>query len=305
MADDERAVETALQDPAMKSSNFRSRYLTSDADKMAHNAWDDVEWDADMLAAAKAKVAADEVTLAPEEISALDAEADSHWDAFYRANGSKFFKERHYLHLEFPFLVENEGDGKTLLEVGCGTGASVFPLARAGPRLSVKCFDFAESAVALVRENPDYETHGGIDAFVWNIAKDPIPTDHLQDNSVDYVLLIFVLSAIAPADLAGVIDKLYRVVKPGGLVILRDYGRYDLAQLRFKQGRKLDDNFYVRGDSTQVYFFTLEEMAAVFESAGFAVVKNAYDRRLIVNRKTKQTMYRVWLQSQFQKPIDS
>lgn len=47
---------------------------------------------------------------------------------------------------------------------------------------------------------------------------------------------MYSLSAMDPEALPRVARKLHAALRPGGRLLLRDYGRWDEAQLRFKVG---------------------------------------------------------------------
>ncbi|XP_077019592.1 tRNA N(3)-cytidine methyltransferase METTL2A [Tamandua tetradactyla] len=192
-----------------------------------------------------------------------------------------------------------------ILEVGCGVGNTVFPILQTNndPGLFVYCCDFASAAVELVQTNSEYEPSRCF-AFVHDLCDEdksyPVP-----GGSLDVIILIFVLSSIVPDKMQKAINRLSSLLKPGGLMLLRDYGRYDMAQLRFKKGQCLSENFYVRGDGTRVYFFTQEELDTLFTTAGLEKIQNLVDHRLQVNRGKQLTMYRVWIQCKYRKPLPS
>ncbi|XP_064371011.1 tRNA N(3)-methylcytidine methyltransferase METTL8, mitochondrial isoform X1 [Dromaius novaehollandiae] len=196
------------------------------------------------------------------------------------------------------------GAAYRILEVGCGAGNSVFPILKVlcnTPGTFLYCCDFASGAVELVKSHSSYNSAWCF-AFVHDVCDDALPYP-FPDEILDVILLVFVLSAIHPDRMQRVVNGLAKLLKPGGMLLFRDYGRYDTSQLRFKKGHCLSENFYVRGDGTRVYFFTKDEVWNMFNLAGLTEVQNLVDRRLQVNRKKKVKMQRVWIQSKFQKPL--
>ncbi|KAI8884553.1 methyltransferase [Backusella circina FSU 941] len=287
-------------------SGFGTRVLKEENNVFDHNAWDNVEWDEEQEKIAQDKVAQQMEYPVPEEEQELYyKDPASFWNTFYQKNENKFFKNRNWLKIEFPELFETskaEAGEKKVFEIGCGAGNTLFPLLEQNenPDLFVFAADYSSTAVDLVKNNKQYDPTRSL-AFVWDLTSEDIPKD-IEPGSLDMIVLIFVFSALASEQWEQAVKNITKMLKPGGLVMFRDYGRYDLAQLRFKKNRLLKDNFYIRGDGTRVYFFTPEQLEKeIFNH--FDIVQNSVDRRLLVNRQRQLKMYRVWLQGKYRKRL--
>ena len=290
---------------------------------LEHNTWDDVVWEESDRLAAERLIAAQ--TPAPAAVATeCTARATDRWDVHYAAN-PRNYKDRRYLHNEFPQLLEpRRGGGELLvLEIGCGAGNSLLPLLHTNPTARGFACDLAPSSVELVRERLLREglAHRA-STFVWDVALPP-PPGALPAEGFDVILAVFTLSApaagnengpsswchgllrrpalwlsrrlaarctreelrcgrsaptqglrcgrartakvshsapsntqaLSPEALPGALAQLHACLRPGGTLLLRDYGRLDLKHLKFAAvpGSRLQSpiagwDWHARGD---------------------------------------------------------
>jgi len=310
--------------------NKADRNLRSESQVFKFNSWDNVEWTDEQKQSAEEIVKKNSaVRFSKEEIKSLEESQSKNWDSFYGVHQNKFFKDRHWIFTEFPELAPNaaapervypESDGiivnnmaamkveskaaRQIFELGSGVGNTVFPILKfndPSDDLMIYASDFSPQAIEILQSSPEYDEKR-CKAFVLDATTEEWEVPFAK-NSIDIIVLIFVLSAIHPEKFRQIAKNVFQYLKPGGLLLFRDYGRFDLAQLRFKNGKCLQDNFYLRGDGTRCYFFTQDELRELFQSQGFIEEFNVIYRRLQVNRGKMLKMYRIWAQCKYRKPF--
>jgi len=295
---------------------FGNRVLSEEDDVFEFNAWDHVETDDAYKEYAELQYARQrEAPVSDFDKTRFNSDPAKWWNNFYKNNTANFFKDRKWLQQEFPILSSissADAPAATLLEVGAGAGNTAFPILKhnQNSRLKIHACDFSKKAVEVIRANEAYDDGVQIQADVWDVASESLPPG-LGPESVDVVLMIFIFSALSPTQWAQAVRNIHAVLKPGGEVLFRDYGKGDLAQVRFKKGRYLEENFYIRGDGTRVYFFERDELVRIWtgielqseepSTTGFEIENLAVDRRLLVNRAKELKMYRCWIQGKFKK----
>lgn len=253
---------------------FGSRYLEPTDDVFEFNAWDHVIPDSAYYTYCEAQYTSQRASPVSDfDKARFNNNPEKWWNQFYSNNTSNFFKDRKWLHQEFPILSKltaKDAGPSTILEVGAGAGNTAFPILKANENaeLMIHACDFSKKAVELIRANAAYDVDH-MQACVWDIASEDLPPG-VPESSVDVVLLVFIFSALGPKQWDAAVRNVWKVLKPGGEVCFRDYGKGDLTQVRFKKGRLLENNFYVRGDGTRVYFFEEDELKRIWGATGTA-----------------------------------
>lgn len=253
--------------------------------------WQEDEWTEDDCSAATRLLQASALKCRSNEPPPLEEDS---WNAFYQKNEAKFFKDRHYLLELLP------ATGGTLVELGCGVGNALWPLLERPEWTQVFGLDVSPVAIELLQKDTRYlQVKDRLHAQVFNLSQEgqlfPLA------GVADVTLLWFCLSAVANRTVAA--NYVIQALKPGGILLFRDYGRYDHAQLQLSQQRNrlLDGNaFYRKQDQTCCYYFALEDLRELF--ASLEVLELQYLARVYRNRATGVSRRRVWVEGRFRKP---
>ncbi|KAK2080108.1 hypothetical protein QBZ16_002504 [Prototheca wickerhamii] len=181
---------------------------------------------------------------------ALEADAARYWHLFYLRNQDSS-----------PLLR----DAASIVEVGCGVGNTLFPLAELNPAARVHGCDFAASAIDVVRRHPSYG--GRITAHVADITRERLQPE-VAPGSMAVATLFFVLSALSPETMPQALENLKPSLAPGGMVcdfmrrLFEDAGFVTESlstKPRLVENRKMDlkmDRLFVQG------IFVLQVLAA-------------------------------------------
>ena len=178
----------------------------------------------------------------------------SEWDAV-RANPQRFEKERLQArdYVGTRTLINGLYPGRGhLMEIGSGFGLLLQTFRQDGWRVT---------GVEPDRNAARYSTKTlGIETISSVLESAKIP-----DGSVDVAVMLHVIEHVP--DPGGTLKEIYRVLKPGGHLIL-ETPRYDT--LMFKLLGRRERSLSCDG---HIYFFTTDTLRRAYEKAGFSLVQ--------------------------------
>jgi ubiquinone/menaquinone biosynthesis C-methylase UbiE len=135
-------------------------------------------------------------------------------------------RERLWRSLAVMYIAPRPGD--VIADVGCGTGSLAVLLSRVEPRTEIVALDPDPEVLALARSKADA---AGV-TVDWRVSMGDVLVDSLGANSVDTVVSSLVLHQCPLPMKRAILGSMYEVLKPGGKVVIADFGLQRTALMR-------------------------------------------------------------------------
>ena len=212
-----------------------------------------------------------------------------------------FFKERRSLLEEFPRLCAAR---LRVLEVGCGNGSSALSVLRGNVGAQVHATDPSPAAVAQTCEAIGVAGFGA--RLTTEVQRLPTVPCSARHGPFDVVMILFTLSAVPGDDDAALLVHASELLRPGGAVLVRDYGLYDMRHrkdartARLLRARPVPE--YLRPGGMHRRYYSLEHLGALGASAGLVVEESRYLCVRLRNEKRDLNMDRVYVHAVLAKP---
>jgi ubiquinone/menaquinone biosynthesis C-methylase UbiE len=116
----------------------------------------------------------------------------------------------------FAYVDKEAMGGKTLLDFGCGSGASTMVVARTLPNCHIVGVELDERVLALARRRAKYYGFSNL-TLLQSPAPDALPE---RVGSVDFVLLSAVYEHLLPSERPKLLRQMWRRLNPGGVLFV-------------------------------------------------------------------------------------
>ena len=166
-----------------------------------------------------------------ENYEMIKSELSHHWNKFYSNHkAGNVYKPRRYLFSEFKNFLSHDSEEKTILEVGCGHGCSIFPLLES-TSCSYIASDYSEEALNIMKADKQFDA-SRITTIIWDITT--YPPSYLLEKKSNIILCIFTLSAIHPDYHLKCFQHLAMTLQKDNLttkssILFRDYAVHDMT----------------------------------------------------------------------------
>jgi len=150
------------------------------------------------------------------------------------------------------------GPGSTIVDLGTGPGLLPLELHRLWPQAKIIGVDSSEEMIKIAKENAAKAGVSGFEARPGTAEELPLEVD-----SVD--LVVTQSSFHEWENPRKALSEIYRALKPGGSLVLKDYNRAWLSPWK----RKLLGSLH----HLEMFKFTFEEVAHLLTEAGFREIR--------------------------------